>query len=473
MTKSLKFRTLLFGFIITFIAFSALYYLNYKNISSHHLDEFRKSSTEVSIVRSDFLAGHLWNMNSEEIKLISNNLLKNKNYCGVKISDENGKIFFENGIFSENNNLDLSNSLLETDNQLIITDNVKYKLGSELKNIGKATYCFTKNNLNTKTKQEITVNSGLIIILAILILAINFYSNNFIFIIFDEFRLKLSNLAKKREKITSGNLVKYNETISISNTFNKIIDELDETEKELILKKEAAETANRAKSEFLSNMSHELRTPIHAITNYAGMGMSKSDQPDKVKKYFTNINISGERLLILINNILDLSKIGANKIDFSFSDNNIINTTEGVLNEVASLFQSKNISFKVKYDTNNLTLNYDSQRIHQVILNILSNAYKFSPDNSEIKIFISESAQQGDLYLKYEISDQGVGIPESELSQIFDAFEQSSATKTGGGGTGLGLAICKEIIIAHKGRIWAENNHDKGAKMCFTLPYKN
>jgi signal transduction histidine kinase len=118
----------------------------------------------------------------------------------------------------------------------------------------------------------------------------------------------------------------------------------------------------------------------------------------------------------------------------------------------------------------------DDYKLGQVFRNLLSNSIKFSPENGRIEILFTENnlktGNESNPVLKVLIRDQGIGVPDSELDSIFDKFNQSSRTKTGAGGTGLGLSICREIVTAHQGKIWAENNSQGGATFCFVLPYE-
>jgi len=242
---------------------------------------------------------------------------------------------------------------------------------------------------------------------------------------------------------------------------------VEERTEELMQAKEAAEDAARIKSEFLANISHELRTPMHGILSFATFGLTKIDAvgKDKLRDYFSKIHQSGGRLLNLLNDLLDLSRLDVGKMpmDYVKSDFNAI--LAAVVDEFRSLVSERDITIaNTGYVASRVTL--DPNRIMQVLRNVVSNAVKFSPEAGEIRVHASEDL--GVVYLVIE--DDGVGVPTEDVDIIFDKFVQSKKTKTGAGGTGLGLAISREILATHGGRIWAERDRDRGAAFHLELP---
>jgi PAS domain S-box-containing protein len=238
--------------------------------------------------------------------------------------------------------------------------------------------------------------------------------------------------------------------------------------------KEAAEKVAKAKSEFLSNMSHELRTPMHAILNYAALAQKRlaSREHEKIDGYVGNILSAGNRLLELLNNLLDLAKAESGTMQMNIAAHDFRDILQQCLVEMGALLSAKSITVTVAEQTKNTQALCDAPRIIQVLVNLLSNAIKFSPAHSEITITLADTTLPGSPQhaLCCSISDSGAGIPESERESIFDKFIQSSKTKTGAGGTGLGLSISKEIIDLHGGRIWADNTAQGGAIFYVVLP---
>lgn len=248
--------------------------------------------------------------------------------------------------------------------------------------------------------------------------------------------------------------------------------QVEQQTRHLVIAKEEAEHANRSKSEFLANMSHELRTPMHAIINYSLMCKDKLETAPKerLQKYLDNIFTSGERLLKLLNELLDLSKLEAGKMTFAFEEKNMENVVSHVLMEVRSLLEKKSLSIQQIHETDNLMAIADGQRMIQLVMNLVSNAIKFSPEGRTITIRYFDATCNDKPALGLSVMDEGVGIPEGELEAVFDKFTQSSRTKTGAGGTGLGLAICREIAEAHGGKIWAEHAPTGGGLFKILIP---
>ncbi len=231
------------------------------------------------------------------------------------------------------------------------------------------------------------------------------------------------------------------------------------------------------KTTFLNNMSHEIRTPVQGITSVADGLVENWDKLTEAKKYECAKMVSGngKRLLSLVNHLLDISKFNAGmmRLDMETIDMNEI--IDEMIYECKTLYMTdKKIDFKFMH-TKNALISADRERIIQVLRNLMFNAIKFTKENSLITTTIINSTivlEDGTVAaaILVKIDDQGAGVPQKELERIFAPFIQSSTTNGNSGGTGLGLTIAQQIVSAHGGRIWVENNVDAGASFQFIIP---
>jgi signal transduction histidine kinase len=222
----------------------------------------------------------------------------------------------------------------------------------------------------------------------------------------------------------------------------------------------AAESADRAKSEFLANISHELRTPLHGILSYAKFGLDDTadDETSDLHQFFSNVDHCAANLLHLVNDLLDLSKLEAGRMHFEFQSVEVGTLFKMVIDEFKSFCTDRGVIIGYKRPAEPIWAVVAPDKLQQVLINLLSNAAKFSPPNG---IILVQLRREDDKFI-LGISDEGPGIPENELEAVFDKFVQSSKTKSHNGGTGLGLAICRQIVAGHDGRIWVKNNARRG-----------
>lgn len=236
--------------------------------------------------------------------------------------------------------------------------------------------------------------------------------------------------------------------------------------------KQIAEDAVKAKQQFLSNMSHEIRTPMNAIIGFTKVVL-KTDLTAKQKEYITAIKMSGDALIVLINDILDLAKVDAGKMTFENTAFKMASSISAMLHLFEPKIQEKNLELIKVYDEGiPEVLIGDPVRLHQIILNLLSNAVKFT---SEGKITVSVQKLKEDaenVTVEFSVSDTGIGIPENKLEKIFDDFQQaSSGTSRLYGGTGLGLAIVKQLVEPQGGKINVRSKVGEGSVFSFTLKF--
>ncbi|MDR1204424.1 MAG: bacteriohemerythrin [Peptococcaceae bacterium] len=242
-------------------------------------------------------------------------------------------------------------------------------------------------------------------------------------------------------------------------------------QREYVSAQKAAEAASRSKSDFLSNMSHEMRTPMNAIIGMTAIGKSALDMEQK-DYAFKKIEDASTHLLGVINDILDMSKIEANKLELSFSEFDFEKMLQKTVNVINFRVDERKQNFTVHIDKNiPRSLIGDDQRLAQVVANLLSNAVKFTPEGGSIRLnadLVRE--EEGVCVVQIEVSDTGIGISEEQQAMLFTSFQQAeNSTSRKFGGTGLGLAISKRIVEMMGGKIWIESELGKGAAFIFYI----
>jgi signal transduction histidine kinase len=228
--------------------------------------------------------------------------------------------------------------------------------------------------------------------------------------------------------------------------------------------------ASNAKSEFLANMSHELRTPMNAILGFIEMILDDiyGEVPPHLREPLTDIQVNGKHLLNLINDVLDLSKIEAGRMELSLAEYSVQDVIETVGASLQSLAAEKGLAFVAGAQPGISLAFGDGQRVIQCLMNLAGNALKFTKQG-RVEVWVE---QEQDM-LRYRVSDTGIGIPRDQVEQVFGEFRQVDAAITREfGGTGLGLSITKKFVEMHGGRIWVESDLGKGSTFIFEIPLR-
>lgn len=231
-----------------------------------------------------------------------------------------------------------------------------------------------------------------------------------------------------------------------------------------------AEAANFSKSRFLANMSHELRTPMHAISSFASLGKARAAQErasERIRKYFTRIDAAALRLTGLLNNLLNLAKLEAGRRELVLAQHDLATICAQVVEEFEGRAVECGVALEVIAPSPVAVL-ADRDAVVEIMVNLIGNALKFTPAGGRVEVASWSDQTAGKAYVT--VSDTGIGFPDSESDLVFGRFEQSSRTKNNAGGTGLGLAICRELVLLHKGDIWAKNRETAGAIFTIVLP---
>ena len=237
---------------------------------------------------------------------------------------------------------------------------------------------------------------------------------------------------------------------------------------EIADKSRQLEVASQHKSEFLANMSHELRTPLNAIIGFSEVLSERmfGELNEKQEEYLKDIYASGTHLLSLINDILDLSKIEAGRMELELSDFDLPTAIENALTLVRERAGRRSIALRTVIDERLGQMRGDERKVRQVVLNLLSNAIKFTPEGGRIEV----QAAPKDGLVEVSVSDTGVGIAQEDQEAVFEEFRQVGTAAKKVEGTGLGLTLCRKFVELHGGRIWVKSELGAGSTFTFTLP---
>jgi signal transduction histidine kinase len=237
---------------------------------------------------------------------------------------------------------------------------------------------------------------------------------------------------------------------------------------ELAEKSRQLEVASQHKSEFLANMSHELRTPLNAVIGFPEVLIERmfGELSEKQDEYVRDIHASGAHLLSLINDILDLSKVEAGRMELELADFHLPQAIENALVLVRERALHRGITLEQSIDSRLGEMQGDERKIKQVLLNLLSNAIKFTPEGGRVGV----RAEPVDEHVEVAVSDTGIGIAPEDQEAVFEEFRQVGTAEKKAEGTGLGLALARKFIELHGGRIWVRSQIGAGSTFTFTIP---
>ncbi len=463
----LRVRAILSVFVLTFLIFGTYnFYSILKKERVAYQALFEKAQVTVKQY-AQALSLSLWHLDEVSLRQQLTALQNYPDYCGSTVTLPNKQVFIE---IAQNK---------AVRKFIKVSENILYRDLRSTKTIGSLEICFSTKITETVLAKEIQALIITSLILMTLTATAVSISLTLIFNPIRKLQDALPNLSKNLSPIKDEVLNKPNEIGQVTRTLNILITELRRNQTTLmktknmaIEEKHRAEEANYAKSRFLATMSHEIRTPLNGVI---GMGqlLQKTDLTQKQLKYIQTINSSASVLLQIIGDILDLSKIEAGEMHISPYPMNVYQQVKEILSVMNATAEEKNVEFIYHYD-NRIPpyLQLDPVRIKQLILNLVGNGVKFSENGYVcVRVVKLEESNDNTVRLRFEVEDNGIGIPEDKRDIIFENFTQSdNSTTRQYGGTGLGLAICKRLVKIMGGDIGVKSEVGVGSTFWFEIP---
>ncbi len=468
--KSLRYRTVLCMAVLSLCVIGPSGYLFISRQAESTLQGHRNTYDSALEITANALGIALWNFDDKAALDYLKAMEHIRGFCGGRIYDKQGQVFVSYKWSDPSN----SKSDPHKQSKEYLKKNVDFKNPnneSAVDVLGILEVCNDQSFIITDVKEQQKILVALVLGLITSLVALGIISLQIVFKPLTKLGESMKLVKMGLRKIDDPELLAQNEIGQLGQQFNTMMEDLDRLYGELECRIIEARQASEAKSLFLSNMSHELRTPMHAIITFSRQGIERITRwtGDEHKENLELIKSSGERLLRLINNLLDLSKLESGTAIYNLSAVNSSELVKSCVRQVQSLLDEKELKLDIETRADLPMVVCDQDKMSQVLINLLSNSIKFTPKGKGLKIRYGASDDESPIFL-FTLSDDGIGIPENELESVFDKFIQSSTTKTGAGGTGLGLAICKEIVEAHDGRIWAYNNPGGGCSFNIILP---
>lgn len=469
------------------------------------IENFKNASDMMLQVTAQALGYPLWNFDEVQAQETVEALKYTEGFCGVRVLDVDGNVLaqiisprYKKGVFGkqvahakpayDNSGASMNASPPQISGEPTIAGDSSrlYKKAEDvffsdptldkpkLVPVGRLELCEDTTPAWDKIYRRENMLAAVVVSLMLGIVGINWFVLSIVMRPLARLRDLIRETKHGLIYITDKSLLAPNEVGELGVAFNSMMGDLSQTQEMLQHQVEEAKAANRAKSKFLSNMSHELRTPMHAILNYSEMGVKQLEKQDytKVIKYLTNIHSAGKRLLGLVNDLLDLSKLEAGKMMLCMDQERLSEVVEAAQQELDALFQKKKLRFALHVETPDDRLVCDKAKLMQVCVNVFSNALKYSPEGAEVAVRIFAEQWRDKPHIRLSVLNEGPAIPEEDIEHIFALFVQSDALEKANG-TGLGLAICREIVTAHYGEIWAENlsNNPEGKSVAFHIRF--
>ncbi|MGB0882263.1 MAG: ATP-binding protein [Vicingaceae bacterium] len=449
------------GALILILAMGIYVWLDIVKIKKNKEEDTKALATIIAINNE---AAILFN-DSLAVKESLNSLEASKDIEYACVINQAGEIFAESD-FSKEKKTVKTNGRESVKNFIEVYHNIE----SEKKSIGTLYIKVNLKQVNLQIKKA-SIIGGLILFLAIVI---TYLFTRFLQKMITKPILELakisSKISKEKDYSTKIEIKRDDEIGTLVKSFNNMLQEIYIQNKELTISKKKAEKSSKAKEQFLANMSHEIRTPLNGIEGMTRL-LQETDLNEEQKKFVSTIKISSANLMIIINDILDISKIEAGKLTIEKIKFDLKNNCEKTLETLSFKAEEKSIALIFNYDDNiSSVLLGDPTRITQVLINLINNAIKFTKSGSVNLTCTLVKETEHYNRIKFEVNDTGIGIAKDKIDKIFESFSQEDESTTRKfGGTGLGLSISKELVELFKGKLEVSSKKGVGTSFYFTI----
>jgi signal transduction histidine kinase/CheY-like chemotaxis protein/HPt (histidine-containing phosphotransfer) domain-containing protein len=461
LSSSLAFRTTVSVFVLTLGVLSAGGYFITSRIYDLNFENLRREAESAARFASKTLARPVWDMNQQGVSEILKSLSQNAVFCGAQVMDGDGKMFVDAGY-----PLTLSRDQSPVLEPIMFVDPAE----NANKIIGTLQVCVTAAPIRA---QVWSIIDRLVISFALIaagVLVALLASLRIILNPLRRFQDAITAFQRTLTPITDPELTRKNEVGYLVKSFNRMGTSLGDTYRALKSAKDEAEESYRVKTDFFSNMSHELRTPLNSVI---GMTQLLKTRPmdDEQREMFTSVHRSAESLLKIVNDILDVAKIEARQIQLEYlpfdAYREIRDTVQSL--QPQAIAKGLNLGFQLQGD--DLNVYGDPSRFGRILLNLVSNAVRYTEHGSVIVSSKAEPADDGRVVLTVSVRDTGIGIPADKIDTIFEKFTQAdSSTTRKYGGTGLGLTITRDLVEIMGGNIGVESDVGHGSIFTFSIP---
>lgn len=477
MKQSLRFNIMLLATLLMCAFLSTLLIGEHLFLKEIQDRDFQKSSRWQIKILAQSVSQAMWDMNDEAVLYTVRNIVRRQEIQKIKISDAEGKLI------AEEINEQYLDKVLPLPS-LVVTEPIEYVSHTgDKKNVGEVSIEFSRldrDSFRAKFTRTIIFNS---ILVMLIYLTCFYYLSGQIFKPVQAITRSMLRLAKGEKSVLIPYQEKNDEIGAMSRALQTFKDHavnsqlLEEEIKERIRIQEElqeamlkADSASRAKSTFLAKMSHEIRTPLNGVLATAEL-LEQTTLNKKQNLYVSIIKKSGELLLGILNDILDLSKIEAHKLELNLTPFNLIKSLGVPIDIFRSAAKQKNIDLQFKIDKSvPAWVIGDKHRLKQVMTNLVGNAVKYTKEGF-IRVFVSAREQEDAIILRVEVSDSGIGIAQEAIGEIFETFIQAHKAEAING-TGLGLSICKSLVLLMNGDIGVESVVGEGSTFWFEVPLR-